>query len=506
MNSKTTGQLLIVGLGMIVGIFATVAILLNPTGGISGISQLITAIGIILGLFNPKGGLFFLVVQAVYADQMKRVGVYYGVQSTETVSEILIGPLLTICAINFSFLYGVLRRQFKIGSLGWLLYAIAPLVAGILLVKGRESGLILNIYLAGTTSLYLTLIPICYGIFNTFEDWVKFISFQIIIAAPAAAWGIWQYFNGFSPLEWSYALSGLSRVHSAQMMMKEPRIFGFFGSASAFGCVTMFGLVSLWRGLRYREGRWWFILLALLYLIVTVLSHQRTLLLFPLIVLVFTYAFRRISTTLLLYGSTAILLFFGVINSTYLRNEGIEKINAFITGESRWSQSVMNVSTFSDRLIGWERLKDPNSWTLFGTEQLLRSNMLAELGKPDYSASDYSHDIINRVLINFGAVGLFVVFTFSMIILYQLHKIIFQSNNKLHHEDGAFVMACIVPVLILSFMGGDNFSTTPINLQTWSILAGIFILKKSPYSQSPQHPNSLEPAANRSQSPSFARN
>ena len=485
MQGKNIGQILGITLGVIIAIYAAVVIILNPTGGISGLSKLITILGVIIGIMNPKAGLYFLVVQAVYCDEVKRIGVYYGVQSTQTVSEILIGPLLTLCALNISFLHGILRKQFKIDLLGWILYALTPIVAAILLVKGRESGLALNIYLAGTTSAYLTLIPICYGVFTAFQDWVKYISFQVIVAAPAAIWGIWQYFNGFNQIEWDYALSGLSRVHSGQMMMEDPRIFGLFGSASALGCVSMYGIFSLWRGVRYRQARWGFIFLALVYLTVTVLSHQRSLLLFPLIVLVFAIAFRRRSTTILLYGSAALTLVVGVLNATYLRDEGIYKINDLISGESRWSRNVMSVSTFSDRLIGWERLNRPETWSLFGTGKELKSSMMEASLSPDYYSADYSHDIINRVLINFGAVGLFAVLFFTGVILYQLHKVIFRSKTWEQRKEGAFVMACIVPVLMLSFMGGDNFSTTPINLQTWSIFAGIFVLKRVLENSSP---------------------
>jgi hypothetical protein len=478
MNSKALGQLLIVGLGLIVGIYAAIAILLNPTGGISGISKLITIIGVILGLMSPKGGLFFLVVQAVYADEMKRIGVYYGVQSTQTVSEILVGPLLTLCAINISFLHGLIRRQYKIDLLGWALYLIAPVVAVILLIKGREDGFALSVYLAGTTSLYMTVVPICYGIFKSREEWLKFISWQIIVAAPAAAWGIWQYFNGFNVIEWSYALSGLSRVHTLQMAMREPRIFGLFGSASALGCVGMYGIFSVWRAIRYKKFRFLFILISSLYFMTIVLSHQRTTLLFPLIVIPLAFAFRRVYSTFLVYALAIFIFVLAIFNSSYLLNDGLDEINQVIVGESRWAKNVMSVSTFSDRLRGWERLTRASSWSWFGTQKVLSSDIVTNSNQPDYTSSDFSHDIINRVLINFGAVGLVVILLLASIILITLHRVIFRAKDNQVRNDGAFIIACIIPTLMLSFMGGDNFSATPINLQIWSIFAGIFVIRK----------------------------
>lgn len=478
MESKRLTQTLMIVGGVILGIYASVTIILNPTGGISGLSKLLAILGVLVGIVNPRAGLYLLAAQAIYADEIKRIGVYYGVQSTQTVSEILIGPLLTICAINLSFLHGVLRRQFKIDFLGVILYLIAPAVAVALIIKGRDSGLMLSVYMAGTTALYITVIPVCYGIFRSMEEWISYISWQAVLAAPAAAWGIVQYFNGFNGIEWTYALSGLSQVHTMQMMQAEPRIFGLFGSVSAFGCVALYGIFCFWRAFRIKKMRILFLLLGALYVYVTILSQQRTLLLFPLIVVVFAFCFRRRITTGLLYAGSAAIFVLGVLNSTYLIEEGLDKVNRVIAGEGRWAKNVLNVSTYSDRLRGWERLTRPDSWTLFGSEERLVSSILEQDKRPNYSSEEYNHDIINKILINFGAVGLALAAVVVGFLLFRLHRVIFNSPEWQYRKDGAFVMACIVPALILSFIGGGNFTTTPINLQTWSILAGIFLLKK----------------------------
>jgi hypothetical protein len=103
-------------------------------------------------------------------------------------------------------------------------------------------------------------------------------------------------------MEWSYALSGLSRVHSEQMAMRNPQIFGLFGSASALSCVGMYGVFSLCRAVLYKESRFIFGMLSILYLVTIVLSHQRTTLIFA--VILFAFAFRRIFSTILIYGCT----------------------------------------------------------------------------------------------------------------------------------------------------------------------------------------------------------
>ena len=480
MESKNISQAIFVVAALVVAIYAAFAILLNPTGGISGLSMLITIGGVLLGIINPKAALYFLAAQSIYSDEIKRIGVFYGVTSDQTISEILVGPLLTICAINASFLYGVLRSNYHIGKLGWGLYSVIPLVAiGIILGQGGISGLFgggfkLTLYLAGTASLYMTLVPVCYGLFRTHDEWVEFISWQVVVAAPAAAWGIWQYYNGFNVIEWTYARSGLSRVHSNQMLnFPYPRIFGMFGSESAIGCTGIYGAFSFWRGIRYKKKRLIFLAIALVYLAAIILSQQRSLLLYPLIILSFTFAFRHRITTVGIYSSVLSLFILGIINSTYMLQEGLEKINRAIAIKGSWGERVFNVDTFSDRLRGWERLSKADSWSLFGTG--LSGGV--ELAGTKYDA-DYNHDIINKILINFGAVPLFFGIVLAFSLLYQLHAVIHRSGDRQFRNDGAFAMACIVPVLILSSIAGDNFTTTPINLQIWSVFAGIFILKR----------------------------
>jgi hypothetical protein len=474
-ESKKLGQTLFVFIGIAVGVYAALAILMNPTGGIAGLSKLITILGFVIGVVNPRMGLFFLCAQSIYADEIKRIGVYYGVASTQTVSEILIGPLLTLGAINLSFLYGIVQRRYHLNTLGWVLYALIPCFAIAMLVGGGLDEVSLKLYLAGTASLYMTLVPVCYGLFKSMEDWVSFVSWQVVLAAPAAAWGISQYYNGFNDIEWTYALSGLSRVHSQQMLLfAEPRIFGLFGSASAFGCVSLYGTFAFWRAFRYRKMRLLFLGIGILYFVTLVYSQQRTALVYPLIVLLFTFGFRTRLRTFTLYAVGGTVLLTGILGSGYLLETGLDRINQAIAVQSNWGDKVLNVSTFSDRLRGWERLTHAESWSLFGT-----STGEDEDGEPlTLDSKDFNHDAINKILIKYGAVGLVIALAAGGFVIFRLHQLVFSCKDLVLKRDGAFALASIVPGLYLSMVGGDNLTTTPVNLQTWAIFAGVFLIRK----------------------------
>jgi len=461
---------------LLLSVIAIIWILANPTGGIAGFSKVIIGLSVILSLTNPKMGLFFLVIQATYVDHMKRVGVYYGATSEQTVKEILIGPLITLAAINLGYLYRCIRGHYRLGKTGVILYILILIVTAGMFVGGFEgSSASLRLYNSTTIALYITLIPLCYGMFFHFDEWVKFVSLQALVAAPAAAWGIWQYYNGFSTMEWYYAETGLSSTHSAQMLMfADPRIFGWFGSASAYGCVGTLAIFSTWHAFSRKDHRFLYGLLAILYLACVIYSRQRSIaLLFP-ISFIFAFLFRRKFTTLSAYASIAAIIIIATLNAQWLREEGLEKINSAIETDGRLG-STLNVDTFSDRLIGWERLSKADSWTIFGDVSYAAEVSNSEIIRDE----ERNHDIINKILIKYGAVGVLTTLMIAVTIFYFLHRAVLKAPSLQLRKDGAFILGIMIPSLILSFVGGSNYSTTPINMETWSIFAGVFIIAGS---------------------------
>jgi hypothetical protein len=473
MNSKTTQAAILVALTICVGIYSSVTILMNPTGGIAGLSKLVTIICILVSLIKPRLGIMILVLQAIYNDQLKRLGVYYGAISMYTVQEILVGPLLTICALNVGVFMHVLFGKIKITKLGIALYLIAPLLGAYYLAGGGigDTSFMKRAYSAGVAGLYTTIIPLCYFLFKDLRDWTRFVSFQTIAVVPSAIWAIWQYFNGFSDMEWAYARTGLSPVHSGQMLMFDnPRVFGFFGSASALGCLSLYCTYAFWRGFKISKYRWVFFGCGIIMLGALVVSTQRTALVAPLIFF-FASAFTlRRTRIIVLYSSILIIFILGIWNATWLIESGLDKVNSMIASDSAWGREVLNVSTFSDRLRGWERLGQASSWTMFGST--LSESAL--LGEGEFA----NHDMFNRILMRVGAVGLFAILAAVGWLLWSLHKLVWALPKGLHKSAAALSLGTSVIVIFMSAAGGDNFTATPINLAIWSLFAGVFVIKR----------------------------
>ncbi len=466
-------SLLIVG-GLVLGVIMAIFVVTNPSGGLAALVPMVTFVLSILSLLNPRAGLFGLVPLVIWVDEFKRLAVYFGGPSSTTVYQTLAMPFIVLAALNCGLLLHAMFGKIKLDRIFYVFYLLA-FILGVAVFASTEGSIPARGQRAANLAGYISVVPIVYTYLRTLRDWQKFFSFQVVIALPAALWAIKQYYFGFDDIEWYYAKTGLSLVHSNQMLnMINPRTFGLFGSASALGCAGIYCAYAWWRGFSAERKRLLWIICAVLLTWVLYCSTQRTALLYPLIAFMASFLFRTRIRVAATYVAAITLFVIGVMNATYLLNEGLEITNEAIATEGGWGSQVVVVSTFSDRLVGWERLSRSSSWTLFGTEANRKSGTLGYFS----GSEDENHDLINKILISYGAAGLSIIAIFGSFIARYLHQSVFLANTRQARNEAAFVLALALPVIGMSFVAGDNFSTNPINLQIWTCLAGVFIARK----------------------------
>jgi O-Antigen ligase len=471
-KSLITGTAIFVTI--LVGIIMAVSVTTNAAGGIAAMVPLITTILVVLAIFKPKQGLLGLAALVIWVDEFKRLAVYYGGADSMTVIQTLAMPFIVLAALNFGFLLNLMFRKVRIDRFGILFYCVAAVIGGAIFIT-MDASLAERGQRAANMAGYMTLVPIAYTYLKTFDEWRRFFSFQVVVALPAAAWAIKQYYFGFDQIEWEYARSGLSMVHYSQMFaFVNPRSFGFFGSASALGCAAIYCAYASWHGFRFSSNRpFWFFAAAIL-IWVLIASTQRTALIYPLLVLVFAYGFRTRMRTVAIYTATIGIFVAGVISSDYMLDKGLEEINRAISNDTSWGSEVLKVSTFSDRLRGWQRLKRSESWSLFGTQKEIFSSTTRGF---DVGSADYNHDLINKILINYGIIGILVILIPAFFVLRMLHNTVYLSKDRTSRNDAAFALSLSLPMIFLSFVGGDNFNANPINIQIWTAIAGVFVCR-----------------------------
>jgi len=459
---------------LVLALLISVSMVTDPAGGLAALTPFITITLSLIALIKPKAGLFALVPLVIWVDEYKRLAVYFGGAYSFTVMQTLAMPFVVLAALNAGYLLNGLFGRIKLEGLSLLFFLIA-LIAGVGVFFTMDGTWMEKGQRAANIAGYITLVPIAYSYLKTFDDWRKFFALQVIFALPAAAWALKQYYIGFDQIEWVYAKSGLSRVHYAQMLLMEnPRVFGFFGSASALGCASIYCSFAWWHALRYKKARFFWIFAGSLLMWTLVVSTQRTALIYPVFVLIATFAFRTRARTLLLYGTALSLFVLAVAKSDYILAKGLDDVNNAIASDSEWGDQVLKVSTFSDRIRGWQRLKRADTYSLFGTGEGPTSN----LAKYDVSADTYNHDVINKILITVGVVGFLAILIPGGMILVYLHRAAFRATDRQTRNDAAFALALALPMVGLSFIGGDNFNANPINIQIWTSFAGVMICRK----------------------------
>lgn len=473
-DSNAISRLIIVVGLMGLGLVMAVSVVTNPAGGLAAMVPLIAALLTLLGIINPRAGLYGLAALVIWVDEFKRLAVYYGGAYSMTVYQTLAMPFLVLAGLNVGFFLNILFGRVKIDFLGIVFYALGGLVSGAIFVT-MEGSVPERGQRAANIAGYMSLVPIAYTYLRSFDDWRKFFGFQALVAFPAAAWAIKQYYYGFNDIEWTYARSGLSAAHYNQMMnFLNPRVFGFFGSASSLGCVSIYCAFSWWHAIAVRKWRiaWFFV--AAVYLSVLFYSTQRSALIYPILIIPFVFAFRHRITTIIAYATLAITFISAVASSEWLLDEGLDKINQAIAVESGWGKEVLTVSTFSDRLRGWTRLNRAESYSLFGTQKEKFSDVTAGYA---VDSKDYNHDLINRILINYGVIGILAVAIPGMFALFILHRTVLNQQTRQLRNQAAFALALSFPMIGLSFIGGDNFNANPINIQLWTGIAGVFVCR-----------------------------
>lgn len=442
-------------------LYLTSTIVSSDNGGISAAVRVIGAFLAVISLIKPKVGLYIITIEAFSVDFIKKVAVYYGSVSTQTVIDVLIVTMLAIVAtIGGVVLQGVALRRHKITVAHWAILA-ASAILGVAVFAAAFKGM--GVAKAGEeafNSAVLIGLAIPMAVLLGERDEInKLLKLQFWFCVVWAIWGIKQYYVGFLPLEWYYAETGLSSVASAHMLMfAEPRPFGFGSGVPNYGVISPYAALGCWYVVQEPAKRLRYLVGTAILFVGLVTSLQRTALVFPFIVLVCYFFFRTKSRTIALYVATAVLFVLGIIFAEELLAH-LDDINQLISLPGEWAEKVLNVATFSDRLQSWRLLKTASIYSAFGTGE--------EMGL---------HDIFSRIIVSYGVVGLTVVLSVLITTAYFMHRTVLRIVDPQDRRFTTFLLAATTPNVFLGFAGGGNFTSNPTNLQIWTFFGAAFTI------------------------------
>lgn len=478
MNQSALVKLFSIVVALLLSLWAIATALTDTLSGGIGTVVKFTMVGLLPVVFaKPKFGLYLLVIVLANIEWIKRLAVYFGVASPVTAIEMLVIPIILLGIIILGVLVSCAFGRTKMTTARFLMFAVSGIIIlAILQIRGTDT---LGIQAAINTGLYVSMIPVLLILIEDQDDFRKFMNFCVLMFLPSAMWAIKQYFLGLGDVEMHYVKSYISPVLSMEVLLHaqgNPRPFGLASSQASFGAIAFLAWYTIWHTIAVRKNRGWFILLAIIYFAALVCSGQRTILFIQFIALGAYILFRSKPLLILAYSMGLTLLGLGIIFSGALLDRLDEIQESITVQDGGWGEKTLRVATYSDRLRGWERLKNPEVWSLFGKKIEGDSGITSV----SVDSVDYSHDMINNFLKTVGAAGLLPCIILLIFILYRLHKMILQlPKGSMEKNMAAGALAISVPNLVLSIMGGGNFNTTPVNFFTWTFFAMAFVAARS---------------------------
>lgn len=447
--------------GMMLSVFVILHIIFNPTGGLAGLLKYSAVPLILISFLSPKAGLVLLCFVNFYADYYKKLAVFYGTSSMMTVIEVLALSMAMVGAVIGGAVAQALIRGPIPDRISRNLFLITIVFTAALFASGGGDGMSGRVQYAVNGGLYLGLSAVMCYLLNDREAALKLMRLQFWLGVPWVLWALRQQIFGFTEMEWFYARKGFSPVLTGQMLGAvdgAPRPYGFAGSSSAFGVITYLFMFGVWHALRFTQMRLLYWLGAAVFLVGLFVSMQRTILLLPVVTWGAYMCFKSRGGIKFFYSSVVITLLIGVIMSDFL----LARLGSFdarirMEGDG-WGASVVRVGTFADRLKGWTRLKRAKSYSFFGTAHHGGSTAVT------FDSDDYSHDVINRILINYGVVGLFVVLGGLAWVAKFVHGSTLRIRDPVDRDMVIFVLAVVGVNGIGTLMSGSNAHTVPINL------------------------------------------
>lgn len=478
MHANSIAKLFIVIVGCLASVFLTCQILYSRTGGVA---MLITCLGIaaaIAAVVNPKTGLYLTAISTAYVDFGKQIAVYYGEVSQLTIIQVLMVALACLGGTYLGiFFRAVVFRTLKLRHSDVALFGVGAAICAILFVLNRDSGMTGAAQIAINTGLFVGLVPTVAILLREKSEILKFVRFIFWILLPWPIWGLRQHFFGFTQIEWDYALTGLSPTTSDFMLNSLGASPTGFGShPAAYSIVTLFVPFGLWHAFRYAKKRLLYFLAAAIYYAGCIFSEHRTVLVFPFIALGFYWFCLRARRVVVAYVVGFALFLFSIIMADYF-DQNIAAVSDFTRSliPNQWGQTALSLESFSERLKGWHRLTQWESYSLLGR---LGDGWSGPATAAE-AAQEYNHDIINKILINFGVVGLATVASAAYFLLRSLHQLALRVDDPDSKSVATILIAIVLPMIFLSFAGGGNLNVNPHNFIYWSFLGAVLSISRT---------------------------
>jgi hypothetical protein len=477
MNGINTKAIISLLLGLVMGIYVMVEVLLARSSSI-GQLYLFAAIGaLLMGLTNPRSAVYLMLVCTVYIDTFKRLMVIGGNPNFTDVAYVLaIPPLLIAGAVISVFLGYTVGRKKITKDVGY------SFIVSMFVVGASSLGMVMGDSLGGNKlsalvnqAFYSFLFFLIPTLFPSDEERRRLLHFTFLLLIPSVLYSFWQKKFGYADFEYQYLMSGLTieAKNLVESIGGELRCFSTFNGAGTAS--TMFSIYVLYCLVPLRPdnhapsyfqrcGKW---LLAPLFVLAAYFTIIRTGWVGGVgSLLAYFFLGTRLRAYTGITSAVVGFLFIIVSAPTAIKNNWLGEIEVALkntvglfTNDPTVRRAIV-MGTAKDRLQGWANLtQEPKIWQPLGFKF---SNINAK--NTTNANFQWGHDAIVDALIRFGYIPLALVLIAGSYFFYKILQFMFQLDRRSQSfKNCRLCLASAAAILVGGLGHGETFRNFPQN-------------------------------------------
>ena len=233
MNSNAIQKVAALTIGMLIALRVISGVLAGGGNSLGNLYMFLAISFLVLGVINPKGTFYILVVMTGYLDFFKRLLVLDGSVSFLDLYYVLGIAPLTLLGICVGIALNMAQGRIPVRRIDIWLFILGVTIFGVIAMfsvlgsgSGGGAGALGNI---ANESAYVCLIFVVPILFRDAEQLSKLITFIVYAYVPVALYTLYQSKFGLTDWELQYLLSGLS-LEARQL---NERVFRPFSTMNA---------------------------------------------------------------------------------------------------------------------------------------------------------------------------------------------------------------------------------------------------------------------------------
>lgn len=466
MNGNKTGMLIVSVLLPIIGMFLMINALTSEGNVVANNAKFLMFGGLIIGLIRPKEAIHLMIIATGYLDLLKRIMIMDITLRFEDLYYVLgIAPCL-MAGMILHYLQKNMRSY--VLSKGDLIRFVGCTVVATVFAAMQLKNGVGGLGNAANAAAYIYCIYLIPCLVRDGLNLQRFIMYIIIVLTPVAIYGMYQSWFGLMKFEMDYLLSGLTlEVRQLDELIFRP--FSTMNAASNLSSIcSVVCALCLILSIDYFKSipkKAVLFILACVFGYGAYITFSRGGWICGISAIVFYFAFKRKTTTVLLYVtgvSAMVALFFSA--GYIIENKKLTEATESLLGDGGLERNMATrLGTFTSRLDTLDLTRTtPERWRPFGV-------VVEGVSPREFEGSIYNdrtyyvHDGFSYVLLLVGYIPMSIMIIIGTYSLIKIHKGLLSISQISDRKASTAMFAVGLGISVGFFANAAQIQTYPVN-------------------------------------------